>query len=101
MQGTTKPGREQPPQGRKAEARPRLRDRATAATGPPQPATAEGDSSRPSDDPATLDNAPALSTSHVPTHHPPRRTPGQIVELTARTGYSRFPVAAESGAFMG
>ncbi|POX55998.1 hypothetical protein C3489_07515 [Streptomyces sp. Ru71] len=33
---------------------------------------------------------------------PPSVTPGQIVELTARTGYSRFPVAAESGsAFMG
>ncbi|MFJ9562934.1 hemolysin family protein [Streptomyces fuscichromogenes] len=32
---------------------------------------------------------------------PPSVTPGQVVELTARTGYSRFPVAAESGAFMG
>ncbi|MFE1339978.1 MULTISPECIES: hemolysin family protein [unclassified Streptomyces] len=33
---------------------------------------------------------------------PPSVTPGQIVELTARTGYSRFPVAAERGsAFMG
>ncbi|MFR9796649.1 hemolysin family protein [Streptomyces sp. MS06] len=32
---------------------------------------------------------------------PPSVTPGQIVDLTARTGYSRFPVAAESGAFMG
>ncbi|KUO11251.1 hemolysin family protein [Streptomyces sp. DSM 15324] len=32
---------------------------------------------------------------------PPSVTPGQIVELTARTGYSRFPVAAEHGAFMG
>ncbi|MEV5334369.1 hemolysin family protein [Streptomyces werraensis] len=31
----------------------------------------------------------------------PAVTPGQIVELTARTGYSRFPVAAEGGAFMG
>ncbi|MEW2048562.1 hemolysin family protein [Streptomyces sp. NPDC005476] len=33
----------------------------------------------------------------------PSVTAGQIVELTARTGYSRFPVAAESGAgaFMG
>ncbi|MFJ1973450.1 hemolysin family protein [Streptomyces sp. NPDC087903] len=32
----------------------------------------------------------------------PSVTPGQIVELTARTGYSRFPVAAENGgAFMG
>ncbi|MFF9818585.1 hemolysin family protein [Streptomyces sp. NPDC014006] len=33
---------------------------------------------------------------------PPSVTPGQIVELTARTGYSRFPVAAERGSvFMG
>ena len=31
----------------------------------------------------------------------PSVTPGRIVELTARTGYSRFPVAAENGAFMG
>ncbi|MBB5931627.1 hemolysin family protein [Streptomyces echinatus] len=32
----------------------------------------------------------------------PSVTPGQIVELTARTGYSRFPVAAgEKGPFMG
>ncbi|GHH21416.1 hemolysin family protein [Streptomyces lanatus] len=32
----------------------------------------------------------------------PSVTPGQIVALTARTGYSRFPVAAENGgAFMG
>ncbi|MFF9088579.1 hemolysin family protein [Streptomyces sp. NPDC014991] len=32
----------------------------------------------------------------------PAVTPGQIVELTARTGYSRFPVAAaEKGPFMG
>ncbi|MEG3630357.1 hemolysin family protein [Streptomyces poriticola] len=31
----------------------------------------------------------------------PSVTPGQIVELTARTGYSRFPVAAEGGAFLG
>ncbi|WP_328337374.1 hemolysin family protein [Streptomyces violaceus] len=31
----------------------------------------------------------------------PSVTPGRIVELTARTGYSRFPVAAEHGAFMG
>ena len=31
----------------------------------------------------------------------PAVTPGQIVELTARTGYSRFPVAAEGGVFMG
>ncbi|MET9895535.1 hemolysin family protein [Streptomyces sp. NPDC006465] len=28
-------------------------------------------------------------------------TPGQVVALTARTGYSRFPVVAENGAFMG
>lgn len=28
-------------------------------------------------------------------------TPGQIIELTSRTGYSRFPVAADNGAFMG
>ncbi|RMB86856.1 hemolysin family protein [Streptomyces shenzhenensis] len=32
---------------------------------------------------------------------PPSVTPGQIVRLTARTGFSRFPVAAETGAFMG
>ncbi|MYV40037.1 DUF21 domain-containing protein [Streptomyces sp. SID1328] len=32
---------------------------------------------------------------------PPSVTPGEIVELTARTGYSRFPVAAGTGAFMG
>ncbi|MFI7502338.1 hemolysin family protein [Streptomyces sp. NPDC049687] len=31
----------------------------------------------------------------------PSVTPGEIVELTARTGYSRFPVAVENGAFMG
>ncbi|MFG2635054.1 hemolysin family protein [Streptomyces sp. NPDC048362] len=32
----------------------------------------------------------------------PSVTPGEIVRLTARTGYSRFPVAAsEKGAFMG
>lgn len=31
----------------------------------------------------------------------PSVTPGQIVELTGRTGYSRFPIAAETGAFMG
>ncbi|MGW1169568.1 hemolysin family protein [Streptomyces sp. NPDC001153] len=32
----------------------------------------------------------------------PSVTPGQIVELTARTGYSRFPVAAsDKGPFMG
>ncbi|MEU2716450.1 hemolysin family protein [Streptomyces sp. NPDC007205] len=32
----------------------------------------------------------------------PAITPGQIVELTARTGYSRFPVAAtDKGPFMG
>ncbi|MFF2215736.1 hemolysin family protein [Streptomyces antibioticus] len=31
----------------------------------------------------------------------PSVTPGEIVELTARTGYSRFPIAAETGAFMG
>ncbi|MEW2289813.1 hemolysin family protein [Streptomyces sp. NPDC047841] len=32
----------------------------------------------------------------------PAVTPGEIVELTARTGYSRFPVAAgEKGPFMG
>ena len=31
----------------------------------------------------------------------PSVTPGRIVELTARTGYSRFPVAADTGAFMG
>ncbi|GAA2414732.1 CNNM domain-containing protein [Streptomyces coeruleofuscus] len=31
----------------------------------------------------------------------PSVTPGRIVELTARTGYSRFPVAAENGVFMG
>ncbi len=31
----------------------------------------------------------------------PSATPARIVELTARTGYSRFPVAAPGGAFMG
>ncbi len=31
----------------------------------------------------------------------PSVTPGEIVRLTARTGYSRFPIAAEQGAFMG
>ncbi|MGV9254695.1 hemolysin family protein [Streptomyces sp. NPDC003697] len=31
----------------------------------------------------------------------PSVTPGEIVELTARTGYSRFPVVAGNGAFMG
>ncbi|WP_225836649.1 hemolysin family protein [Streptomyces sp. NK08204] len=31
----------------------------------------------------------------------PSVTAGEIVALTARTGYSRFPVAAETGAFMG
>ncbi|MGW1539594.1 hemolysin family protein [Streptomyces sp. NPDC002309] len=31
----------------------------------------------------------------------PSVTPGRIIELTARTGYSRFPVTAGSGAFMG
>ncbi|KND26697.1 hemolysin family protein [Streptomyces acidiscabies] len=31
----------------------------------------------------------------------PAVTPGEIVALTARTGYSRFPIAAENGAFMG
>ncbi|MFV0137158.1 hemolysin family protein [Streptomyces sp. HMX87] len=31
----------------------------------------------------------------------PSVTPGRIVELTARTGYSRFPVAAPGGAFLG
>lgn len=31
----------------------------------------------------------------------PSVTPGQVVALTAGTGYSRFPVAAENGAFMG
>ncbi|WP_234425425.1 CBS domain-containing protein, partial [Streptomyces kebangsaanensis] len=31
----------------------------------------------------------------------PSVTPGEIVALTARTGYSRFPVAAGSGAFLG
>jgi CBS domain containing-hemolysin-like protein len=31
----------------------------------------------------------------------PSVTPGRIVELTARTGYSRFPVVADNGAFMG
>jgi CBS domain containing-hemolysin-like protein len=31
----------------------------------------------------------------------PSVTPGEIVALTARTGYSRFPIAAETGAFMG
>lgn len=28
-------------------------------------------------------------------------TPSQVIELTGRTGYSRFPVRAENGAFMG
>jgi CBS domain containing-hemolysin-like protein len=28
-------------------------------------------------------------------------TPGRVVALTARTGYSRFPVSTDSGAFMG
>ncbi|MEV2253616.1 hemolysin family protein [Streptomyces sp. NPDC050147] len=28
-------------------------------------------------------------------------TPAQVIELTGRTGYSRFPVCAENGAFMG
>ncbi|MFS4108995.1 MULTISPECIES: hemolysin family protein [unclassified Streptomyces] len=32
---------------------------------------------------------------------PPSVTPGEIVALTARTGYSRFPVAARNGSFMG
>ncbi|MEU0249523.1 hemolysin family protein [Streptomyces sp. NPDC006235] len=31
----------------------------------------------------------------------PSVTPGRIVELTARTGYSRFPVVADNGVFMG
>ncbi|MGW4923570.1 hemolysin family protein [Streptomyces parvulus] len=31
----------------------------------------------------------------------PSATPAEIVALTARTGYSRFPVAAGQGAFMG
>ncbi|EGX61261.1 integral membrane protein [Streptomyces zinciresistens K42] len=31
----------------------------------------------------------------------PSVTPGRILALTARTGYSRFPVAAGNGAFMG
>ncbi|MFJ6660398.1 hemolysin family protein [Streptomyces sp. NPDC091377] len=31
----------------------------------------------------------------------PSVTPAGVVRLTARTGYSRFPVAAEGGAFMG
>ncbi|GHJ38945.1 hemolysin family protein [Streptomyces sp. TS71-3] len=31
----------------------------------------------------------------------PSVTPGQVVALTARTGYSRFPVSADGGAFMG
>ncbi|MFJ8281576.1 hemolysin family protein [Streptomyces griseoviridis] len=31
----------------------------------------------------------------------PSVTPGRIVELTARTGFSRFPVAADNGVFMG
>ncbi|MFJ9865130.1 hemolysin family protein [Streptomyces sp. NPDC101165] len=31
----------------------------------------------------------------------PSVTPGEIVDLTARTGYSRFPVAVGTGAFMG
>jgi CBS domain containing-hemolysin-like protein len=28
-------------------------------------------------------------------------TPSQVIELTGRTGYSRFPICAENGAFMG
>ncbi|MGW9029090.1 hemolysin family protein [Streptomyces sp. NPDC055722] len=31
----------------------------------------------------------------------PTVTPGEVVALTARTGYSRFPVVAANGAFMG
>lgn len=31
----------------------------------------------------------------------PSVTPGRVVELTARTGYSRFPVAAEDSTFLG
>ena len=31
----------------------------------------------------------------------PAVTAGQVVALTARTGYSRFPMCAENGAFMG
>ncbi|MFE1955649.1 MULTISPECIES: hemolysin family protein [Streptomyces] len=31
----------------------------------------------------------------------PSVTPAQIIELTGRTGYSRFPVCADGGAFMG
>ncbi|MFE1442873.1 hemolysin family protein [Streptomyces sp. NPDC058739] len=31
----------------------------------------------------------------------PSVTPGRIVELTARTGYSRFPLAADNGVYMG
>ncbi|MEU1149489.1 hemolysin family protein [Streptomyces sp. NPDC005863] len=31
----------------------------------------------------------------------PSVTPARVVELTGRTGYSRFPVSAENGAFMG
>ncbi|KUF14187.1 hemolysin family protein [Streptomyces silvensis] len=31
----------------------------------------------------------------------PSVTPAQVVELTGRTGYSRFPVRADNGAFMG
>ena len=31
----------------------------------------------------------------------PSVTPGRIVELTARTGYSRFPITVDGGAFMG
>ncbi|MEU8591397.1 hemolysin family protein [Streptomyces sp. NPDC048664] len=31
----------------------------------------------------------------------PTVTPGQVVALTARTGYSRFPVVSANGAFMG
>ncbi|MFJ2905051.1 hemolysin family protein [Streptomyces sp. NPDC087212] len=31
----------------------------------------------------------------------PAVTPGRIVELTARTGFSRFPIAADNGVFMG
>ncbi len=31
----------------------------------------------------------------------PAVTPAEVVELTARTGYSRFPVVADDGAFLG
>ncbi|RVU25442.1 HlyC/CorC family transporter [Streptomyces antnestii] len=31
----------------------------------------------------------------------PSVTPGQVIELTGRTGFSRFPVCADGGAFMG